>query len=43
MFSIENIKGELTNEQLEEIIKESLKDFSSVKKVLLIHPDYTKT
>jgi nickel-dependent lactate racemase len=43
LLSIENIKGELTNEQLEEIVKESLKDFSSVKKVLLIHPDYTRT
>ncbi|MEA2087335.1 MAG: lactate racemase domain-containing protein [Candidatus Caldatribacteriota bacterium] len=43
MLSIENLKGELTEEQLEEIVKESLKDFKSVKKVLLIHPDYTRT
>ncbi|MBU2439406.1 DUF2088 domain-containing protein [bacterium] len=43
MLSIENLDGELTDEQLEEIVKESLKDFSSVKKVLLIHPDYTRT
>lgn len=43
MLLIENLKDELTNEQLEEIIKESLKDFNSVKKVLLIHPDYTRT
>ncbi|MBA7534952.1 hypothetical protein ES705_27202 [subsurface metagenome] len=43
MLSIENLKGELTDEQLEKIVKESLKDFSSVKKVLLIHPDYTRT
>jgi len=43
MLLIENLNGELTNEQLEEIVKESLKDFSSVKKVLLIHPDYTRT
>ena len=43
MLSIENLKGELTNEQLNEIVKESLKDFSLVKKVLLIHPDYTRT
>ena len=43
MLSIENLKGELTNEQLEEIVKESLKDLSSIKKVLLIHPDYTRT
>lgn len=42
MLSIENLKGKLTDEQLEGIIKESLKDFSSVKKVLLIHPDYTR-
>ena len=43
MLSIENLQGELTNEQLEEIVKESLKDFSAVKRVLLIHPDYTRT
>ncbi len=42
MLSIENLKGELTNEQLEKIVKESLKDFSGVKRVLLIHPDYTR-
>jgi len=40
---VENLKGEITNKQLKEIVKESLKDFSSVKKVLLIHPDYTRT
>ena len=43
MLSIENLNGELTDEQLEEIVKEGLKDFCSVKKVLLIHPDYTRT
>jgi len=43
MLSIENLKGELTEEQSEEIVKESLKDFSSIKRVLLIHPDYTRT
>ncbi len=43
MLFIENLNGELTEEQLKEIVKESLKDFSSVKKVLLIHPDYTRT
>lgn len=41
-MSIENLKGELTDEQLEEIVKESLKDFSAIKRVLLIHPDYTR-
>ena len=43
MLSIEDLNGELTDKQLEEIVKESLKDFNSVKKVLLIHPDYTRT
>jgi len=43
MFSIENLNGELTNKQLEGIVKESLRGFKSVKKVLLIHPDYTRT
>jgi len=42
MLSIENLQGELTDKQIKEIVKESLKDFSSVKKVLLIHPDYTR-
>ncbi len=42
MLSIENLKGELTNEQLEKIVKESLKDFNAIKRVLLIHPDYTR-
>ena len=42
MLSIENLQGELTDEQLEKIVKESLKDFSGVKRVLLIHPDYTR-
>lgn len=42
MLSIENLQGELKDEQLEKIVKESLKDFSSVKKILLIHPDYTR-
>ena len=42
MLSIENLQGELTDEQLEEIVKESLKDFSAIKRVLLIHPDYTR-
>ena len=43
MLFIENLQGELTNKQLEEIVKEGLKDFSSVKKVLIIHADYTRT
>ncbi|MBE3036743.1 MAG: hypothetical protein IMZ70_06675, partial [Candidatus Atribacteria bacterium] len=43
MLYIENLNGELTDEQLEKVVKKSLKDFSSVKKVLLIHPDYTRT
>ena len=43
MLSIENFQNKLTEEQLKEIVKESLKDFYSVKKVLLIHPDYTRT
>ncbi|MBA7550901.1 hypothetical protein ES705_43431 [subsurface metagenome] len=42
MLSIENLKGEITNKQLQEIVKESLKDFSAIKRVLLIHPDYTR-
>ncbi len=43
MLSIENLNGELTEEQLKKIVKESLKDFNAIKRVLLIHPDYTRT
>jgi nickel-dependent lactate racemase len=42
VLSIENLQGKLTDEQLEEIVRESLKDFSAIKRVLLIHPDYTR-
>jgi len=42
VLSIENLNGDLTNKQLEGIIKESLKDFNAIKRVLLIHPDYTR-
>lgn len=42
MLSIEDLHGQLTDDQSEEIIKEALKDFDQVKKVLLIHPDYTR-
>jgi len=43
MLFIENLDTELTDRQLERIVKESLKDFKFTKKVLLIHPDYTRT
>ena len=43
MLSIENLKGKLTDKQLEKIVKGSLKDFKAIKRVLLIHPDYTRT
>jgi hypothetical protein len=34
VLSIENLQGKLTDEQLEKIVKESLKDFSAIKRVL---------
>ena len=43
MLSIENLKEELTDEELNEVIRKTLKEFRNVKKVLLIHPDYTRT
>ena len=43
MLLIENLKGELTEEQIKGIVRESLKDFNAIKRVLLIHPDYTRT
>ena len=43
MLSIENLNGELTEKQLEEMVKKSLQGFTHPKKVLLIHPDYTRT
>jgi len=42
MLSVEDIKGELTDIQLEELVSKILKDFNHVKKVLLIHPDYSR-
>jgi lactate racemase len=42
MLSIEDIQGELTDKQLNEIVVQTLKDFHQVKKVLLIHSDYTR-
>jgi len=42
MLSIENLQAELTEEQLKKIVKEGLKDFNAMKRVLLIHPDYTR-
>lgn len=43
MLSIENLKKELTDEELSEVIRKTLQEFRNVKKVLLIHPDYTRT
>jgi nickel-dependent lactate racemase len=43
MLYIENLNGELTEKQLEEMVKKSLQGFTHPKKVLLIHPDYTRT
>jgi len=42
MLAIEDLRGELTEEQIEDMVRETLKDFSRVRKVLLIHPDYTR-
>jgi len=42
MLSMEDIKGELTDVQLEEMVREALKDFHQIRKVLLIHPDYSR-
>jgi len=43
MLSMENLKEGLTDEELNEVVRKTLKDFKNVKKVLLIHPDYTRT
>ncbi len=42
MLSMEDIKGELNDVQLEDMVRETLKDFNHVRKVLLIHPDYSR-
>jgi len=42
MLFIEELQGELTDGQLQEIVKEALTDFDQLKKVLLIHPDYSR-
>lgn len=42
MLFIEDLKGKLTNVQLEDLVRDTFKDFNNVKKVLLIHPDYSR-
>ena len=42
MLFVENFKEKLTDNELSEIVRETLKDFKNVRKVLLIHPDYTR-
>ena len=42
MVYTENLEGKLTDEQLYEVVRETLIDFGRVKKVLLLHPDYTR-
>ncbi len=42
MIVIEELQGELTDIQLEDIVRGTLKDFSQVEKVLFIHPDYSR-
>ena len=42
MLSVENLKGKLTDDELNGIVRETLRNFKNVKKVLLIHPDYTR-
>jgi lactate racemase len=42
MLKIEELQKELTDIQLEDMVRETLKDFPRAKKVLLIHPDYTR-
>ena len=42
MIFRENLKGKLTDEELFEVVQEILREFKKVKKVLLIHPDYTR-
>lgn len=39
---IENIKKGLNNEEIEELVNFYLKQFSNIKKILIIHPDYTR-
>jgi len=42
MLSVENLKEELTDNELNEVVRGTLEDFKNVKKILLIHPDYTR-
>ncbi|MDD3656377.1 MAG: lactate racemase domain-containing protein [Atribacterota bacterium] len=42
MLFIEELQGELTDDQLRGAVAEAFKDFSQVKKALLIHPDYSR-
>jgi len=42
MLYLENLKKKLTDDELNEVVRGTLGDFKNVKKVLLIHPDYTR-
>ncbi len=42
MLFVENFKKRLINSELNEIVWKALKDFRNARKVLLMHPDYTR-
>ncbi len=42
MLSVENLKEKLTDDELNGIVRETLRNFRNIRKVLLIHPDYTR-
>jgi len=42
MLSIKNLKNEIKEKQLIEIINESLREYKKIHKVLIVHPDYTR-
>ncbi len=42
MLVFEELTGELTDNQLTDLVVEALKDFREVKRALLIHPDYSR-
>jgi nickel-dependent lactate racemase len=42
MLFIEELLGDLADDQIREAVAEAFKDFSQIKKVLLIHPDYSR-
>ncbi|GAH49763.1 unnamed protein product, partial [marine sediment metagenome] len=42
MLSVENLNEKLTDDELNEVVRGTLRGFRNIGKILLIHSDYTR-